>query len=180
MGIFGGTPVPRKAAGGGEDRASFLDTNGGTIKLISVKEELREYNKRSLQALRRPVARIVAEHNNTAARQLSSDDLMGLQPELSLAIGAPVMLRTNAWTEAGLVNGALGTVRAIVYKPDARPPDLPSAVIVEFPHYIGPGWNGLGHHSAISPYTAMHFRNNVGRTDSQATTSGSSIWDNHP
>ena len=119
-----------------EERASFLDTNGGTIKLISVKEELREYNKRSLQALRRPVVRIVAEHNNTAARQLSSDDLMGLQPELSLAIGAPVMLRTNAWTEAGIVNGArLGTVRAIVYKPDARPPDLPTAVIVEFPHY---------------------------------------------
>ena len=150
-----------------EERASFLDTSGGTIKLISVKEELREYNKRSLQALRRPVARIVAEHNNTAARQLSSDELMGLQPELSLAIGAPVMLRTNAWTEAGLVNGALGTVRAIVYKPDARPPDLPTAVIVEFPHYIGPGWNGLAHHVAISPYTATSETTSGARTRKQ-------------
>ena len=48
------------------------------------------------------------------------------------------MLRHNLWTEAGLVNGALGTVQDIIYKPGTRPGTLPAAVLVKFDQYTGP------------------------------------------
>ena len=48
------------------------------------------------------------------------------------------MLRHNLLTEAGLVNGAMGTVHDIIYKPNTRPGTLPAVVLVKFDHYTGP------------------------------------------
>ena len=47
--------------------------------------------------------------------KLNSDSNMtaGLEAKLRLAVGARVVLRRNTDTSAGLVNGAIGTVRAI-------------------------------------------------------------------
>ena len=47
------------------------------------------------------------------------------------------MLISNLWVEVGLVNGAIGTVKAICYQ-NGRPPDLPIAVMVLFDKYCGP------------------------------------------
>ena len=47
------------------------------------------------------------------------------------------MLISNLWVEVGLVNGAIGTVKAICYQ-NGGPPDLPLAVIVMFDKYCGP------------------------------------------
>ena len=47
------------------------------------------------------------------------------------------MLIANLWVEAGLVNGAVGTVTSICYE-NASPPDLPLAVMVKFDNYSGP------------------------------------------
>ena len=46
------------------------------------------------------------------------------------------MLIANLWVEAGLVNGALGTIVSICYESGA-PPDLPLAVMVKFDTYSG-------------------------------------------
>ena len=48
------------------------------------------------------------------------------------------MLRHNLWTEAGLVNGAMGTVVDVIYKPSTQPGTLPAVVLVKFDHYTGP------------------------------------------
>ena len=42
-----------------------------------------------------------------------SNKTAGLEAKLRLAVGARVMLRRNIDTSAGLVNGAIGTIRAI-------------------------------------------------------------------
>lgn len=49
------------------------------------------------------------------------------------------MLKRNLWTKAGLVNGALGYIRAIMYGPGNLPlDDQPIAVLVEFDKHEGP------------------------------------------
>ena len=46
---------------------------------------------------------------------MDDDQFRGLQAELRLAVGARVLLTTNEWVEAGLVNGAAGTVKGFMF-----------------------------------------------------------------
>ena len=48
------------------------------------------------------------------------------------------MLIKNTWQSKGLYNGALGTVRGIVFDDNVRPPSQPICVLVEFDDYCGP------------------------------------------
>ena len=48
------------------------------------------------------------------------------------------MLTRNLWTEYGLVNGSLGTVKNIIYDQGHLPPSLPIVIIVRFDKYVGP------------------------------------------
>eukprot|EP00762_Andalucia_godoyi_P008050 ANDGO_02165.mRNA.1 ATP-dependent DNA helicase pfh1 len=92
------------------------------------------------------IVRIEAVHTGSvreiqSARQATAQLFGGLPSVLLLCMGAPVMLRTNLATEAGLVNGSLGTVVAVVYEsPTAEQPPqgLPAFVVVNFPLYTGP------------------------------------------
>ena len=45
------------------------------------------------------------------------------------------MLRVNLWIKGKLVNGSLGTLKAIVYTLRIRPPKLPLYALVEFDEY---------------------------------------------
>lgn len=56
---------------------------------------------------------------------------------LCLAKGARVMLNSNLWVDVGLVNGAMGTIKAICYL-NSHPPDLPLAIMIHFDKYFGP------------------------------------------
>lgn len=66
----------------------------------------------------------------------------GLQPTIYLSKKARVMLTSNLWTKAGLCNGAMGTVRHIIFPENYKPPILPIAIIVQFDNndYIGPSF----------------------------------------
>ena len=83
------------------------------------------------------VAKILAEHTGRGeARKANSDTAKGLEAELLLAKGSRVMLTANIWTEAELVNGALGTIQDILFEKQG-PPSLPTAVLVNFDTYEG-------------------------------------------
>ena len=60
----------------------------------------------------------------------------GLEAELLIAKGSRIMLMANLWTEARLVNRALGTIVDIVFEENG-PPSLPMAVFVNFNTYEG-------------------------------------------
>ena len=91
-----------------------------------------------LRLLNCPVAKVLAVHTGgSEARKVTSDVAKGLEAQLLLAKGARVMLTANIWTQAGLVNGAMGTIQDILFKNEG-PPSLPVAVFISFDKYEGP------------------------------------------
>lgn len=59
------------------------------------------------------------------------------QAEFILCIGARVTLITNLCVRLGLMNGAIGTIRHVVYAPTTFPPHNPECIIVQFDRYLG-------------------------------------------
>jgi len=91
-----------------------------------------------------PIARIGGYHDlkksdpDLKAELLSEDAFRGLVDMLHLCIGARVLLTHNLWVPAGLMNGALGTVRGFVWPENGDPASddstkrAPLCVVVEF------------------------------------------------
>ena len=48
------------------------------------------------------------------------------------------MLTSNLWQQVGLCNGATGTIDSLLYAEGHKPPNLPIAIMVNFPNYRGP------------------------------------------
>lgn len=65
----------------------------------------------------------------------------GLEPTIYLSKEARVMLTHNLWTEAGLCNGTMGTVKDLIFSENHTSPLLPVAIVVQFDNdYIGPSF----------------------------------------
>ena len=107
-----------------------LQKSGQTpVCLLPTRKACREFNEEMLASLDSKVHELpcvdevdesggTRRWNKKAAdhlEKLNSDSNMtaGLEAKLRLAVGARVMLRRNIDTSAGLVNGAIGTIRAI-------------------------------------------------------------------
>ena len=117
--------------------ATNRDEFFSALHLMPTVEAVAEHNLKRLQVGGHPIALIKAVHTGPNADKASTDDASGLEPVISIAKSARVMLTANLWVEAGLVNGTMGTVQAICYQTD-RPPALPVAVMVKFDVYSGP------------------------------------------
>ena len=69
------------------------------------------------------------------------DKEVGQIPNVYLgAVGCPVVLTKNQCVFFKLNNGARGTVVAHLYEEGKKPPELPDAVVCDFPDYNGPTW----------------------------------------
>jgi ATP-dependent exoDNAse (exonuclease V) alpha subunit len=108
--------------------------------LCPTNDLVRARNTTRLRSLGTPVATIKAVHTGSGAKIAASELSKGLQPKLTLAVGAEVMLISrNLAVPFKLFNGATGVVTHIYYKPDQGPPaSLPLAIFVLFENYSGP------------------------------------------
>ncbi|KAK3917520.1 ATP-dependent DNA helicase, partial [Frankliniella fusca] len=123
------------------ERVSFKDS----VHLFSTRLEVVNFNRERLANLktsaneRLPVARVPAIHNTKRAELGTVTEAEGLHSVLYLARGARIMLKSNLWTEKGLVNGAIGTIVDIIYEEEKNPPYVsPGIIIVRFDNYDGP------------------------------------------
>ncbi|KAK3929809.1 ATP-dependent DNA helicase [Frankliniella fusca] len=99
------------------EREQFTDAT----HLFTTRQEVSDHNNKKLVGLDVPVARLPARHNNAKAKAGSADVAQGLESVVYLAKGARVMLRSNLWLAAGLVNGATGTVWRTLSMPTTSP-----------------------------------------------------------
>ncbi len=121
---------------------SRVDVNAfhNALHLHPTVEAVAQYNLAKLQSNGQLVAVIKTVHRGPNAARATLDDAAGLEPIISFAVGARIMLTVNLWVSAGLVNGAMGTIAQICYQ-TGGPPDLPVAVMVKFDSYSRPTWS---------------------------------------
>ena len=134
-----------------EDKEEFDNT---AIKLCSTNKALKKFNIKKLEALESPKVVLKAVNNPPfgAAKRASSSTAGGLQNATLLAENCRIMITRNLWTDAGLVNGAQGTIHKIVFKPGNDPfKGLPDVIYVNVPQYIGPPL--LEDHPKVVPIT---------------------------
>ena len=128
------------------------------IMLAGRKVDLHQHNEKKLLDLGSPICLSSAINHPPVAKTFDMDKAGGLLNDLHLAKGSRVLLTRNLWTESGLVNGADGYVRYIIYgeKTDltADPPPMPDLLLVEFPGYTGPSY--LENTEKIVPLYPLH------------------------
>ena len=124
-----------------DDRRNEFDEKA--TKLAAIKKDLGGWNERGILNLEKPIACSMAKHNFPEAKTAKSDDAGGLYNQLFFAKGCKVVLSSNLWCEAGLVNGSQGTVEYIIYKEGSNPlaeDVMPDLLLVKFPGYQGPSY----------------------------------------
>ena len=76
------------------------------------------------------------------------------------------MLTTNIWQPKGLYNGALGTVRGLVFRENTRPANQPYCILIEFDEYHGPS-AAEGHNIVPIITETIQFDSRCGRSGSR-------------
>lgn len=99
------------------DRRQFVDS----LRLYPTKEMVQLYNLKTLEKKREPIIIIKAKHNCQAAAQAPDDDAEGLPSMLLISKGARIMIKNNLLTAFGIVNGTMGILHDIIWKPDDDP-----------------------------------------------------------
>ena len=122
---------------------NIADFQESAVRLSFGNEKVAKDNFTRLKQLGEKIFEIKAHHSSPKAKLRTAEEMGGLQPTIYLSKKARVMLTRNLWTKAGLCNGAMGTVRHIIFPENYKPPILPIAIIVQFDNndYIGPSFS---------------------------------------
>ncbi|CAL4176181.1 unnamed protein product [Meganyctiphanes norvegica] len=116
--------------------------NYGT-RLVTTNKQAGNWNAKMLiskaKELDNKIFRIQArETGNKGKAVTTSENFSGLKSTIHITIGSRAMLTSNIWVEAGLINGAQGTVTDIVFDKDDTDDPLPKYVLVSLDDYSGP------------------------------------------
>ena len=111
-----------------------------SIKVCALNQDTVKYNVERIYALGTPVAGVKSQNKGKGSGSATANEAQGLHSNLIIARECQVLLTSNLWQEAGLTNGARGTVKYIIYEKGQKPPRLPAMVIVQFDQYIGPSY----------------------------------------
>ncbi|KAK3928023.1 ATP-dependent DNA helicase [Frankliniella fusca] len=114
-----------------------IESFSNAAQLFQHVKATEDYNKKKLLELGGPVILISAKNNNSYAKCSSDELACNLQNSLAISIGARIMLRSNLWTEGGLVNGCIGYIEDVLYC-DEIDEESPSIIMVKFDTYYGP------------------------------------------
>ena len=126
--------------------------------LCAKKMDSVDFNHKHLKLTKNPIAKLSAK-NSRGAASFDADQAQGLRNQIYVAKEAKIVLTSNLWPEAKLVNGSQGTVRYIVYKDERK--DLPDLIVCHFPNYIGPSYiPGEDNLVPIPPIEATWFSRN--------------------
>ena len=115
--------------------SSMKNSFDKAIHLFVTNDDVNCHNKHLIRGLNYPIATSIA--TSTRSNYSMEGDEEGLKLELLIAIGARVMLTSNLWTDAGLVNGSLGFIQQIVYNPGSSPLKPSMYVLIKFDNYVG-------------------------------------------
>ena len=131
---------------------------GNATLLCAKKIDSVSFNHKHLKLTKNPIAQLTAKNSHGAA-SFDADQAQGLRNKIYVAKEAKIVLTSNLWPEAKLVNGSQGTVKYIIYK-DGRK-DLPDLILCSFPNYIGPSYiPGEDQLVPIAPIEATWFSKN--------------------
>ena len=108
------------------------------LRIYGKKKDVNTYNHRKMRDLVVSVKEIKAQHTGTGAVTAEWERGGNLHKSLPLCLGARVMLTENSWTERGLVNGALGTVKGFHWQEGTDIERSIPTILVAFDNYDRP------------------------------------------
>ena len=117
-----------------------IEDNG--TRLVTTNKQAGNYNaKKLVETVKRSgnkIFRLQAQETGMTGKvTTTAENFSGLKSIIHITIGSRVMLTSNLWVEAGLINGAQGKVEDIVFEEESADP-LPKYVLVSFDDYNGP------------------------------------------
>ena len=148
-----------------EAQKSFEDN---AILLAAMKKNLISFNKMNLLKLGNPIFKVEAINEPPSGASVDSDQAEGLHQTLFISVGARIIITRNLWTEVKICNGAMGTIRHIVFSSNNTSP-LPDLIFVEFDRYEGPTptYPGLDNVVPIAPVSSSWRSRNTNYTRRQ-------------
>ena len=135
-----------------KEKASFTSS---AVKLCTTRAATKSFNLHNLIKIGQPVVKLKSINSCKAAEKADTNTAKNLAKHVVFCNGSLVVLTTNLWTDAKLVNGSTGIVRKIVFRDGQSPAngDHPAFVLVEFGDFIGPAF--LSNHPTWVPIKAI-------------------------